>query len=662
VRALLEAFAGGVNEGLTRGARRRAHELALLRAPLVDYEAADALALRGLMAFALSSNWDVELARLRILTEDGEDALRAIDPRYLEGHVATSPPGAPARVAVDLLVRDVELLKERVGDAHGSNNWALSPARTATRRALLANDLHLEPTLPSHWYLGHLRAPGWAVAGAALAGTPAIVVGHNGHVAWGITAGMADDTDLFIEEVAPDGSGVRDGDDYVPCETRVETISVRGGAPITERVLVTPRGPIVGAALDVGPWAVSLSATWLQPRPVRGFLGAHRARTCEELRAEMRAWPGLSLNLVCADVSGSIAWQLIGDLPRRRLGHGLLPLPASDGRAGWEEEPVAFEEHPSLRDPPGGWIATANNAPRADAGGPFLGVDWEEGYRATRIAEALVARDDWDPDATAALQLDTLSLVWRDVRDAVLAAPVSGEDARAARALLERWDGRVDADSPAATVFELFVADLAGRAVEARAPRASTWALGRGASPLSSISPLALRHVGLLVRLLNERPEGWFERGWNDAIAASLARAALRAGTRRGNRTWGSLRPLVLRHPFGERKPLDRAFNIGPFPWGGDANTISQASASPLDPTGNPLFVASLRMIVDVGLWDDARFVLSGGQSGNPLSPHYADMLERWRGNEGVAMAWCEEAVAGAAVATLRLAPSPNAI
>ncbi|HEX2236132.1 MAG TPA: penicillin acylase family protein, partial [Actinomycetota bacterium] len=198
-------------------------------------------------------------------------------------------------------------------------------------------------------------------------------------------------------------------------------------------------------------------------------------------------------------------------------------------------------------------------------------------------------------------------------------------------------------------------------AVSARAPRAAQWALGRGSTSLSTISALAVRHVGLLVRLLRARPEGWLQGTWEDEARASLEWCVRTLRARHGDDpaawAWGRVRPLKLSHAFGRRRPLGRVFDVGPFPCGGDANTVAQASSAPLDPTGPPLFVPTLRAVMEVGAWDDVRFCLAGGQSGNPMSPHYADLVGRWRDNDGVSIAWSEAARERATVATLVLAP-----
>jgi penicillin amidase len=661
LRAMLEGYAAGVNAGATVGLPRPAREFALLRARPTPWTAADVLALLKLHSFALAANWDVELARLKILTGDGPEALAALSPAYPEWLPVAAPPGTLAGPAVDRLAEDLAVFSAVVRVGGGSNNWALAPSRTATGRPLVANDTHLPPTLPPQWYLAHVRTPDWAVAGASFVGGPGVLAGHNGCAAWGLTAGMVDNTDLFLEEIGPDGRSVREGDGFVPCALRTETIAVRGGPMVTEEVLVTPRGPLIGPALlgEVG--AVSLRATWLEPRPLNGMLRVHRARSFEEFRQAMAEWPALSANLVYADVTGTVGWQLAGDAPRRRRGQGVLPLPAWAPGVGWEDGRVPFAEMPHLVDPPSGFVATANARPLPEGQGPFLGVDWIDGYRLARVVQVLQTRHDWDVAGCQALQLDVHAIPWTEIREAVLAAPALDADVRLALDLLRPWDGGLTVDSAAATVYELCVAALAERVCRAKAPRTYRWALGQGFNPLFGYSGFMVRRLGHLVRLLRAQPAGWFARPWPEEVADVLGGVVrrLRAefGADPARWGWGRLRPLTLRHPLGERKVFARVFNLGPVPWGGDAKTPSQASAPTLDPLGNPAFVATLRLVIDVGAWSNSRFILASGQSGNPLSPHYADQFPLWRIGEGVPIPWTEDEVRQATVATLDLTP-----
>jgi penicillin amidase len=661
LRAMIAAYAAGVTAGGTLGLPRPAHEFALLGSRPTPWTAADVLAMLKLQSFALASNWDVELARLKILTADGPEALTALDPAYPDWHPVAAPPGTLAGPAVDRLGDDLAFFAAVVPVGGASNNWVLAPGRTATGRPLLANDPHLPPTLPPQWYLAHVRTPAWAVAGASYVGGPSILAGHNGFAAWGLTAGLVDNTDLFLEQVGPDGRSVRQGDGFISCEVRAERIEVKGAAPVTEEVLVTPRGPVIGPALHGEVGAVSLRAVWLDPLPIQGLLRAHRARSFDEFRHAMAQWPALSANMVYADTTGAIGWQLIGQAPRRRKGWGTLPLPGWDPEVGWEPDPVPFADMPHVADPTSGFLATANACPVMPGRGPFLGADWIDGYRLARIVEVLDERRDWDAAGCQALQMDQVAIPWREIRAIVLSAPGTDRELTGTQELLRQWNGRVAADSVAAIYYEFFIAEMIRRVARAKAPRSYAWVIGQGFTPLFPYTIFCVRRLSHLVRLMREQPPGWFPRPWPEEIADALravARHLYREYSDDFDWGWGRFRPLTLRHPFGERWPLGRVFNLGPIPWGGDAKTPSQASAPPSEPTANPAFIATLRLVIDVGAWENSRFALPGGQSGNPLSPHYADQFPLWQRGEGVPIAWSEEEVRASVRQTLQLTPA----
>ena len=664
VRHWAEAYARGINAGITRGCSKRAHEFVLLGIQPTCYTAIDAVAVNKLLAFRLSSNWDIELMRLRVLTQDGPEALTALDAAYPDWLPVTSPPKALAGQTIDYLAQDLMLFGEMIQASGASNNWVVASARSATGRPLLANDPHLSPSLPSSWYLAHLHTPQWTVAGVSFVGTPTFPAAHNGFAAWGITAGMIDNTDLFIEEIGSDGRSIRQGDHFISCELRREKIQVKGQGIIEEDILLTPRGPLISPVLQDMPTAISLSATWLAARPLQGLLYLQRTQSFEEFRRYFAQWPGVSLNMAYADTSNTIGWQLIGEAPQRRKGWGTLPTMGWDEEAGWQDEPVPFEQLPFLVNPEIGFVATANTQPTREATGAFLGVDWLDGYRLVRINEVLDLRRDWDLAGLQALQLDQVTVPWRELRPIVLSMPVKTKAIQQGLAILEAWDGRVSADSAAATLFECFKVEIMRRAVRAKAPRTADWVLGKSPTPMMAHSLLSLSRMRHLSGLLRQQPDGWFENGWPQEIAEALDQVmrelAARYGADATQWAWGRVAPLTLEHPLGKRTPLNRVFNIGPFPWGGDENTIGQRAINLFKPTGNARGIASLRMVIDVGNWDASRYILPGGQSGNPLSPHYADQLPLWQQGEGVAIAWSPAQVEQAAKTSLRLVPKPG--
>ena len=416
-------------------------------------------------------------------------------------------------------------------------------------------------------------------------------IAHNGYAAWGITAGMTDQADLFIEEIGDDGASVREGDDMVPGEVIDERIEVRGGEAVTERVLMTRRGPIVSPFLDGAPAALSLSAVWLRPLPIRGFLACLRARDFDTFRRGFAAWPGPALNVVYADAGGHIGYQLVGQLPKRRRGHGTLPLPGWLEGVGWEDEHVPFDEMPSL-DPAIGFVASANNRPAADGDGPYLGMDWMDGYRQARIVEELARRHDLGRRRMRgpAARRDQRPLA--QAAGLVLELPVSDPDGQMALALLRGWNGQVTVDSAAASVFALWLAEMARRIARAKAPASWRYALGYG---FGEIVPLTTFHSGSVAQTterLCEQPDGWFARGWPleaaDALASAMRRLRTEHGPDPAGWGWGRRRTLTLRHPAGDRALTADAFNLGPVPMPGDGTTPLQAASGPLDPLRQP--------------------------------------------------------------------------
>lgn len=661
IRANIEAYVKGVNAGATVGLAKKAHEFVLLRSRPTPWEPADVAGIIRLQSFLFATNADVELARLKILLTDGPEALSALDPSYGAAWPGVKDAPAPVGPVVDRLSEDLKAFASVVGTGGASNSWILSGSKTASGRPMLVNDPHLPALLPSPWYLAHITTPDWSVAGATLVGGPAVEVGHNGYAAWGITAALFDNTDLFQEELSPDGLSLRSGDDWVPAEILHEHIKVRYSKAITEDVVLTPRGPIVGPALQGEMGALSIGSFWLGDHPVEGFLRVHKSRSFDEFRKNFAKWPGPDLNLSYADESGTIGWQLVGWVPQRKRGWGTIPLQGWDPAVGWEKDPVPFGDMPYLFDPECGYLATANTRPYPDVAEPFLGVDWIDGYRLARILQLLSERSDWDRESVQKMQLDDLSLPWRDMKDVVMACQADSGDALVALKLLRDWNGHVSADSSAATVFEFFVAEMAQRVATAKAPQSSKWVLGQGFAQLLPYTSFSYRRVGHLVHLFSNPSEMWFGHPWSKEIGDALGAVAKTLVSRFGPNTddwaWGKVRPVVLRHPVGEQKPLDKVFNIGPITWGGDSNTIAQTSVDPLNPTADPGFIASLRMVADVGNWDECRWIIPSGQSGNPISPHYEDQLPMWKAGTGVPIAWTPEAVAQATVATLRLTP-----
>jgi penicillin amidase len=403
-------------------------------------------------------------------------------------------------------------------------------------------------------------------------------------------------------------------------------------------------------------------ATWMDPRSVRGVLALHHVRSFADFRRAFSRPAGPSLGMIYADASNDIGYQLSGDVPQREGLWGTVPLPGWVNGGNGRRAEVPFEQMPHIANPATGFVATANNKPSPDGQGPHLGMFWADGYRHARIVELLEQRDSWSLDSIRHMQMDQESIPWREIKEAVLGAPAVTTEAQTALELLRSWDGSLALVSVGGSVYEFFLCEMAQRIARAKAPNSYVWVLDRGFNPLIAGSSVGGYQVNLIVRLLNERPSGWFERSWASEVADALSSAVHslqdRYGASPDSWAWGHIEPLILSHAFGSRRPLDRIYNVGPLPYGGDGHTIAAAFRNLRDPTRTVGGIPNLRMVLDVGNWEKNHFVLAGGQSGNPLSPHYTDLLALWQRGEGITIPWSQERIAQIARSTLRLEPT----
>jgi len=350
-------------------------------------------------------------------------------------------------------------------------------------------------------------------------------------------------------------------------------------------------------------------------------------------------------------------------LPERGSPSSLLPREESaspPAAAGGLWPLVPFDKMPFEINPECGYLATANTSPPGDLD---MGHDFCEPFRFEVIRDELARTPvGWRVVDCLQLQQSVRSKPWEMIREVVLALHPSGDDNRLSLQLLREWDGHVRADSPAATIYELFVASLCVRIAKSKAPKSWRTAIGGGGEGPFSHNTFGERRMSHLIRLLRTQPPGWFERAWSAELLDVLSEVVkhLRKHHGPGPRWWhwGDVRPLQPRHPlFGRHWLLGRAFNLPTLFVGGDTNTPNQAACRPGEPFANPHMVPTLRTVFDTADWANCRFALCGGQSGNPLSQHFADQLPIWLRGEGISIPLEPVEILRQTASALRLTP-----
>jgi penicillin amidase len=609
-REVLDAYAAGVNAYITR--HRRPIEFVLLWSRPRPWSPVDTLAFGRYMGWSQSENLPTEIVRRQLAGLLGAERASALEP------------GDPAANVVAL-----------AGLAGGaSNSWVASPARSASGHALLANDPHLYPRIPPVWYMAHLRSgDGLNVIGATLPGLPGVVIGHNSRIAWGVTAGMADCEDLVDQDARAEAAVIR------------EEIKVKAKPSVIEEVRVTADGPILNGALGIpadGPAVALRSILHEGKASIDAVVSLNRATDWAAFQQALEQWDFPCLNFVYADVDGNIGYRMAGRVPLRQDGTwaGAVPL---------AEMPAAFN-------PDEGIFVTANNRPPVPMQHE-LARDWIDDYRWTRLVQLLRSRPRHTLEDFQTMQQDLTSAAAQQV-SARLArlAPGDGLDPDVL-ARLRGWGGRLDAASPEAAIYQVFRVELVRALYRELGDETVLRVLGRGPDPvIAPVTAFFFRGSSELLARLDQADESLIRA----ALVAALRFLRDRLGPDMERWRWGELHRITFQHPIGLGVPiLDRLLQLsrGPYPIGGDADTVAQAGVDPWNPFSATSYSVSYRQVFDTGDWDRGVFILPTGQSGHPASPHYADMVSAWRTGEYRPLPFSPQAVRDQAEETIQLTP-----
>ncbi len=671
-RAALEAYAEGVNAYIEQNRQRLPLEFSVLGYKPEPWEPLDTVAIGRFMAWRLSFSWYTDLMLFQLVQTLGPAKAREVFPDFPKQGPFIIPKDAPHFWTATHWFRRAGLELRRFLGLHtgqlGSNSWAVSGSRTACGQPMLANDPHLQLTAPSVWYEMHCSDGAVNAAGVVLPGTPVLLIGHTEDMAWGLTNGMLDDVDFYLERVDPENPDrYWDGKAWVPFEIVEEEIPVKGGPPVPFRVRLTRNGPVVS---EVHPVAKSLervvSMRWTgfeASDELRTPLRLLRARTWDDFREAVRSFRVPAQNFVFASRTGDIGYYLGGAIPIRRNTTGILPHEGWTPVGQWDRW-VPFEEQPHVLNPAEGFVVTANN-PIVDERYPYYLTNlWEPPGRAARIRAFLAERDSLTLADFRHLQTDVVSPLARELLPVLLEAVRAELDSTANPRLqtlydlLKTWDGREDEQSVAASIFHAFFIKVTEHTLKDE----------MGEELYQQYIRLGSVPVRVMTRLLKQGRSAWFDdvtTPESETRSRIVTRSLLAGGRLLRERfgdniadwKWGEVHALTMRHPLGRQKALGLVFNLGPFPRGGSKTTVNNGEYRFYRPF-EPMLGPSTRQLVDFCDVDAARSVITTGQAGHPLSRHYKDQTPLWLkgGDHPMPLDWTE--VVRAARQHLELVPN----
>ncbi len=582
-RLLMAAYARGVNHYIETHRERLPLEFTLLRYDPRPWSVVDSILVGLQMYRTLTTSWKEELAMASML--EGGD-------REKVGYLF------PARTGMEV--------------QPGSNAWVISGKHSATGKPILANDPHLEFSVPSTWHMVEMQAPGLHVAGVALPGVPFVIIGHNEHIAWGVTNLHFDVQDLYLERLDPQSGRYEYEGKVEQARLEREVIAVRGQRPLEMGLWVTRHGPIFASEKNKH---YALRWTAAESQFEFPFAQLNQAKNWEEFRAALRRFPGPGQNFVYADTEGNIGYQATGRLPIRKTYPGNVPVDGLAGSYEWEGY-IPFDDLPSAYNPASGIIVSANQNPfPAKYSFPVNG-SFGSFYRAKQIRDLLRSREGWRPEDMLAVQKDVYSPFSHFLGKLAVAAYDRKKPAKPSLAeavdVLRNWNGQAEKGTAAPLLAALFYQHLRSEIAEKASP-------GKGSAYQFNMAS------SVVERLLRERPAGWFsdyDKFILDSFSDAVDEGKRMQGDRIAKWDYGAYNRVALTHPVVSKLPwVGRYFDVGVVEMSGSPTTVKQTTRR-LGP--------SMRFVADLSNWDRTLQNITTGESGHVLSSHYKDQWDAY--------------------------------
>jgi penicillin G amidase len=650
-RAVLQAYADGVNAWIAQRGRLAAPEYLFLGKP-APWTIADSLLWGKTIGLWLSGNWQTELDRLALGDKHPRamiDALWPGIPGMLPEDATIDSPGL-ARAGAKILTWMRVFPEPFTEPAQASNEFAVSGARSASGKPLLAGDPHLGFGFPGLWYLVRIDTPQGVLAGATAPGTPFLVIGHNSKIAWTFTSACADVQDVFIEHPLGDGKSYAAPGGPQIFQQRIERIHVRGRPDVVLTVLITRHGPVIGSTPQ-GRALLAVEMANLAPgdSDADGMLALDRAQSLGDVQAAAARITSPVQNLLAAD-SSHIGFFTTGRVPIRKAGDGSWPVDGADGLHDWTGFANGMQLPHSV-DPASGELINTNN-PTAGPDFPvFMGRDVYGDWRARRIRTLLEAPDQ-TPASFGRIQIDVTSVFAQDILPKMLVVDLPVNDpALMGLALLRSWNGDMAMNLQAPLIFNAWTREMVVETLR-----------HNGFDP----DDAPVLDDNFLYSLLGPGNDSAAQAMWCGGDCGKLLRTSLdtafaalqlRYGSAPALWTWGAAHPAVFAHPLLGYLPVIGRFGRFSLPVPGDDSTVFVTAPSPTmrDPDGfTAVHGPELRAVFDLSDLNNSMFIIAPGQSGNLLSPHAGDLLRRWRAGENIRLS----AGAFSATGSIELSPA----
>ncbi|MCP4752747.1 MAG: penicillin acylase family protein [Proteobacteria bacterium] len=636
----IEAYVAGVNAWIDEG-HMLPVEFRILGHKPEPWTVFDSLVWSKLMDLDLGGNYKSELRRIRLIRLLGKERAADLTPEYPEDGISIIPPEElPIKALDDLLSFHGRLEKTiKTGGVHiGSNNWVVSGEHTATGKPILANDPHLGAGIPSVWYLNEIKGDKIHVVGASFVGLPGVIIGHNQHIAWGVTNFGPDVQDLFIEKINPANPNQYEVDGkWVDMEIIEEPIYIKGvEKPILWAARSTRHGPMISDVVKSADLPLSLRWTALDggDTTYNAFLGIDYAKNWQDFEKALRDYVAPVQNFVFADQEGNIGYIGYGKIPIRKKGDGLLPVPGWNSEYEWTSY-IPFDELPRVLNPKQGFIVTANNRVVPEEYPYLLTKEWAAPYRAQRITDMINDLKTRGVKITleemAKIQGDQISLQSLELVGHLLKISPANEKQKMALSFFQDWDGSTARTSVATSIYQSWVNHLGNYVVkdDIQGDQKNDLYKHFSNSRMSIFLAEVLGKEDSLWcdNVLSTRKETCRESA-SLALDDAIEELEELLGEEMSDWQWGKIHRTQFPHKPFSQVPYLKTFFHREIENGGARSTVNPSSPNYAKGYKN-FHIPSVRFLIDMNEVNKSKFILPPGQSGNFMSSHYDDLMER---------------------------------
>ncbi|MEZ5025215.1 MAG: penicillin acylase family protein [Chitinophagales bacterium] len=615
----------------------------------------DVVAFSRLLTALLSWGWYDEIIRAKITEIVGEEAAMELDNTYPKENPITLPKGIEFNV-LDIDKKFQALKGPFIPQISGSNAWTISGNKTKTGQPFLCNDPHLTLKNPNIWYLNHLHCPELHVSGVSAPTLPMVQIGHNENIGWGITLSFTDIEDLFVEKFTDETCTTYMHEGKIK-DTIIynEKIFIKGEKlPHIEKVYETIHGTMISDVVGHSSTKLTLCSMAYKPgMAIRGWFMLNRAKHWNDFAEAVKNISAPGLNIVYADTSNNIGYYNSGKVPIRTKQEASFPQPGWTGEFDWKNF-VPFEEMPYVLNPEKGYVITANHKIEPEDYPYFLGDIYMNGYRANRLEKMLSRKEKSEPKDYVEMQMDFYCTPAKQFTAHYNNIQLDNATHQQLLQQLLAWNGVLDAEGIEGSLYKVSKYMVVRKLFEATIhdKKLVDELLGKGFDAIFGPVNAYLGHnTPILLRILENENSIWLKNagGKNNLLKSGFEDAMnwlkLNYGNNIKDWKWGKIHAIVFSHPLSIQPPLDKIFNIGPTPIGGDTDTPFQTYIMSTEQFGGELSAPSYRQIIDFSNFDKSTIIMPLGNSANLASPFYKNQLESWITGKSYPMCWTREAV-----------------